>query len=600
MLVTRSNLSRVLANLRGANELAVDTETTGLDCYGQDRLFSIIVATSTSNAYYFNYHQYPGKDVEYVLERGGISSIFGTKNRIYYMHNAKFDMAMLHKEGVTLGGTIHCTMAIARLLDSNLPSYSLFALAPSVGFAKSTAVEDNIKKNKLYTIVTVKGKKKKEKRLHYDRVPMEIMVPYGEQDALATFALGHFQRHRLGATAVYGTECKLTKALFDMELAGIRIDRGYCEDALRGEHDRIGRAKKNFERISGVPFEDKRMTFIEAFTAAGETVPKTKKGNPCFDKLALEKFKTPLAGCLLQYRDAYKRAGSYFQNFLEYSDADSIVHCNMNQSGCKTGRMSVTRPALQTLNKEDDVDTIRDNTIRRAFIPKDGYTFFMLDYDQVEFRAMLDVAGQTNIIERINDGVDVHQAVADYMHTKRKAAKTINFMLLYGGGAEKLAAALGISFLDGIYLRRRYFRSFPKVAKWINAIKVKAESGGKITNKFGRVYKLASRHSYRAPNYYVQGSCADAMKLAIVQVHDLLKDYKSRLLLSVHDEIIVEVHNDEYHVVAMIKDIMESVWPSELMKLTVGVNFSRKSWADGKPWDAAAGDKVQEQGPKGA
>jgi DNA polymerase-1 len=192
----------------------------------------------------------------------------------------------------------------------------------------------------------------------------------------------------------------------------------------------------------------------------------------------------------------------------------------------------------------------------------------------------LDYAGEEKLISEINAGKDVHQATADEIGCTRTQAKTINFMLLYGGGGQKLADMLKISLMEAYTLRKKYFSRLPKVRHLINLVQSVGKHRGYIWNWLGRHYHISSPdYAYVLMNHLIQGGCADVVKIAMVQVHEFLKGYKSRMLLQVHDELLFEIHESELYLVPRLKEIMESVYkPRNGLRLTCSVDHSWRSW----------------------
>ena len=227
--------------------------------------------------------------------------------------------------------------------------------------------------------------------------------------------------------------------------------------------------------------------------------------------------------------------------------------------------------------------------IRRCFIPPPDSFLVSVDLDQVEYRLMLDYAAEKDVIRQVVDGVDVHQATANMMGVDRASAKTINFMLLYGGGPLKLAHELKIPLREAKSLRELYFDRLPKVTSLIKAIIRKAETDKVIYNWFGRVYRFPDkRFAYKAPNYLIQGGCADVMKIGMVEAGNdkLLKGTRSTQVLSVHDELVFYVHKDELDLVPKIQQIVEKAYPYKHLPLTAGVEISSISWGDTEDFDA--------------
>jgi len=607
MLVTRKNLRGVIEALE-TGTYAVDCETTGLRAYHGDRLFSLIICNGATS-WYFNFQQYKDLAPEWTLDREEtcikLRPFFQNPANIYYMQNAKFDMSMLYKEGVEFAGRIYDTEVMGRLLYNRNMTYSLGAMVKQIGLEKSSEVDDYIAKHKLFSWVEAPGKAKRAKWPHFDKVPFSIMSRYGETDGRITWELGEHQRRELGVLSLaltssgetrplgglVATETGVTKTCFVMERQGIKVDRDYCQRAYEHGTRCAQEAQGEFSRLSGFHFQDSRLLLAKAFTAAGEKFPLTEKGNPSFTDEVLERFTTPLAKCLRDYRTASKRANTYFANFLYFADANDRIHPNMRQAGTDTGRFSYSDPNLQNVPTEDKSEF----PVRRAFIPSGSdWTLVSIDFEQMEYRLLLDYAGEMGVIRKIlDDGLDVHQATANKMGVGRQAAKTLNFLLLYGGGAQKLADGVGVTLEQAKKLKDLYFESLPEVSRKTRELTSKANTRGHIVNWAGRVCYFPwipdartggqDRFAYRAANHFIQGGCADVVKIAMNRCRAYLSTRKSRLLLQVHDELVFEIHDSEMGIIPDLKVRMETAYPHRHLPLTCSVEASKLSWADQEP-----------------
>lgn len=601
LIVGKYTLEKAIEEISKEKLLSFDTETTGLYGYHGDRLFSIVIATAC-NSYYFNFQNYNEENQEssFTLEKEKTfrllqDLVFSDPSRTYFIHNAKFDMKMLALEGMELIGDVHCTYAMARVEYNAHFDYTLDACAKRIGLEKSDEVDIYLRKNKLISKIMVRGKEIERKQ--FNKVPFDLIARYALQDAEVTYTLGCHQLERLeeldrenpdavSVWQVYHNEKKLTKTLFNMEERGVKIDREFCQRILEEENLRAKNAVIKFRELSGEEFIDSANQLAKVFDKLGEKYPRTAptatrpNGTPSFTEEVLKKFETPLAKCILDYRSAMKSANTYFLNLLHYADEKDHIHANFKQAGAETGRLSVGSPSLQNIPKEDDGTGI---SVRRSFIPSSSdFCFVMIDFDQMEFRLLLEYANEKEVIRNIlENGVDVHQATADKMGTTRTQSKVINFMLLYGGGAEKLAAALNVPLDKAKKLKQDYFRALPNVKEFIDDVIHKAKySCKKINNWFGRKYNVNPEYAFIAPNHLIQGGCADLVRVAMNDLESYLRDKKSKMILQIHDEILFEVHKDELHIVPRLKDIMEAAYPYRNLPLTCAVSHSWKSWGD--------------------
>jgi DNA polymerase-1 len=475
-----------------------------------------------------------------------------------------------------------------RILRNDHPKYTLDACCKRRKMKKDPRIDAYIKQNKLYTNVSIPGKKKRERQLHYEKVPFQLMTEYGLQDAVIVRKLGVDQRTKLkklensgpSVLEVVKNERKLTKTVSNMGFQGIKIDRMYCEDAAKYEAEQLEKSKKELEEIAGIPLDTTH--FLKtAFDKHGYKYEvKEETENAIFDKEHIKAYNNPITNKVLEIRKHEKYLGTYYSSFLHYADANDIIHAAANQGGTTTGRMSYSNPNLQNIPKEDEDFEELEYLVRGAFIPRDGFVFCMMDYDQQEYRMMLDYAAELSIIKKINEGMDVHEATAELMRVTRKQAKTLNFGLLYGMGADKLAVALGVSIDEAKSLRSTYFDALPGVKLFINTVCDTGKSRKHVRSWFSRrCYMRDSNFAYILPNHIIQGGCADVIKIAMNKIADYLEDKRSRMLVQVHDELLFEIHEDELEIQYIIKDMMENIYPaSNGVKLTVGIDHSYTSW----------------------
>jgi DNA polymerase-1 len=353
-------------------------------------------------------------------------------------------------------------------------------------------------------------------------------------------------------------------------------------------------AKETFAKITGEPFKDSTLVYQRVFQADkdrwvyGAETPTGKK-NPSFDSDVLATFQNPAAKCVLDWRKA-KSDANYYHGFLYEADRAGVIHASFNQHIAATGRFSSSNPNLQNLTKDEDVGLSSEFVVRRAIIPRPGNVFHMLDYDQMEYRLMLDYAarfandadGVLALIAKVLAGLDVHQATADVAQIDRRSAKTVNFATLYGSGIKNLSGRLGVTEQRARDIRDSIFRAAPEIRQFIRRVSDTAEKRGYIVNWFGRKCSFPdATYSYRAPNYIIQGGCADIVKVAMNKIHAYLQPYQTKLVLMIHDELVLEGPPAEGPlVIPEVKRIMENVYPHRFLPLTCDVEHSYRSLAD--------------------
>ena len=589
VIVTRDNFASVIYELKEAAYFSIDVETTGLYAYVSDRLFSFAIFAGTT-AYYFNFNDIPdntGNRAPVILPRKLIKELSFLDNleRELIAHNAKFEMHFLGREGLEFESSpIYCTAVASRLVNNQLPTYKLEALGELIGFKKDATVKEYIKKHKLY-----RKDKYGENIDRFDLVPFEIMARYCCQDAYVTYKLAQYTKGRLAEISeeqaklelpsvlqVLALEQKVTRVLYKMEKQGVLVDTDYARKAFLHYCDKYTAAAEEIYRLSGVPFQDAASVLKEIYTNLGIVAKKTAKGRDSFSKDNLPAHE--ITDLILEYRRAYKMAHTYYENFLDLVDQNNVIHTNFRQSGTNTGRLSCSAPNLQNVPKRGEDN--EEYKARGCIIPMPGTFFYMPDFDQMEYRKLLDTAEEMSVIEKVLGGLDVHTATAQDMGVDRFAAKTLNFMLLYGGGAEKLANALGISVAEGKRKKALYFKTLNNVSNLVNALISTVEKRKYITNWYGRKLLLPPQGSYAIANHYIQGGCADIVKIAMVRLDSFLSDKKSKMLLQVHDEILFQIDNSEVHILPELNKIMREAYPAKYLPLTCGSDYSISNWHD--------------------
>jgi DNA polymerase-1 len=464
------------------------------------------------------------------------------------------------------------------------------------------------------------------------------MSEYGAQDARATFDVSEMVLDQIKKEdsniidpnipkqiQVVENESRLVHTLFNMEYLGVKVDREYCEAASRVFKIAIEKAEINFKKHTGLDFVKGTIVFEEVFESERDMWVMTDKKNWQWNKKVLSKFKNPAAVFAAEYSEAKKQL-EYFQNFLWFADTNDRIHPTFDQAGTVTGRLSSRDPNFQNLTNPDKYEENSESSdfpVRRALVTTDGYFLAMLDWKQIEYRVFLDKASAHGLIDLILTGLDVHEATTKVAPVNRKEAKTVNFLTLYGGGAAKLAGMLfeptvSADKLQAIYMmhvlnwnvtdehrklcadisahdlqtdkeliekavgiQKAIFKASPQIKKTTKAIQTTAETRGYIFNWLGRRYQFKNKaFCYKAPNHYVQGSCADILKVAMNRTDEYLKDKQSRMVLNIHDELVLEVKFGEEFVIEEIKKIMETVYPFKRLPLEVDVEFSFDNLAD--------------------
>lgn len=629
----------LMDKLMPAPRLSLDTETTGLRPYHGDRLFSLIIGVSDSEAYYFNFFIYTDPDAISLDKKllRSFQELFNDTHKLWYLQNAKFDMAILAQEKLHLEGTIHCTKAQGRVEYNEHHSYGLDAQLKRIGRSKDGGPEAWIEENKdiATAVVQIPGKQKKETRKFYYTVPYKIIVPYGLEDAMGTFALGLNQEARIlgkevpegkpPVSRVMENERRLTQTVFRMEKTGILIDKEYCQRAITHESNKMEAASHKFLDLTDKNYKASPVLLAEVFADQKPLWQYTKKGNPSFTGDIIETFKSPIATEVLALRKAKSKA-DFYNGFLYQADANNRVHPNFNSDGTVHGRFSSSDPNFQNLTNEDvmicrhcgkghdeivqkcercgyvDSLYIPEFLVRRAILPSPGNILVSIDYTAMEYYLMLDyactLAGRlTPLARRVNQGEDVHQATADMAtaitghEVKRQMAKHSNFLSLYGGGDGRLAELLKISLAEAKDIRAAIKIVAPEVSVLSDVFISTARTRGFTRNWLGRrCYFPDSRFAYRAPNYVIAGGASDIVKVSMNCIDERITYAKTNMIMNIHDDLVFDMPPSEAReLVPDLKHIMEQAYDAPYVPMKCVVYWSDKNLAEMKPWEVFNG-----------
>ena len=375
-------------------------------------------------------------------------------------------------------------------------------------------------------------------------------------------------------------ELPLVPVLARMEHAGIGVDRAYLEEMGADLRQKLSALEHRLHELAGEPFNVNSTDQLRSILYDQLQLPvlkKTSTGKPSTDASVLKKMDHPLVDALLEYRELEKLRSTYVDGYLPLIDADGRIRTRFNQMAATTGRLSSDSPNLQNI----PVRSESGRTIRRAFIAGHGSEFLVADYSQIELRVLAHMSGDPFLIEAFQEGLDIHTATAarvwsvptaEVTANQRRTAKMINFGLLYGMEAFGLADRLGIGREEAKGHIDVYFSQFHRVKEYMASVVTTARNQGYTTTLFGRrrylpelksdnfrIRQMGERMALNAP---VQGTAADIIKAAMIDLDSALRGEKmaSTLLLQIHDELILEVPEDE-RVVAekLVVETMEGV-----------------------------------------
>ncbi len=398
-------------------------------------------------------------------------------------------------------------------------------------------------------------------------------------------------------------ERPLSRVLAHMEATGVRLDVAYLRALGLEVEAELRRLEEEIHALAGHPFnlnsrdQLERVLFDElGLTPIGRT-EKTGKRSTSAAVLEALREAHPIVDRILQYRELAKLKSTYIDPLPGLvHPRTGRLHTRFNQTATATGRLSSSDPNLQNI----PVRTPLGQRIRKAFIAEEGHLLVALDYSQIELRVLAHLSGDENLIRVFQEGRDIHTQTAAWMFgvppeavdpLMRRAAKTVNFGVLYGMSAHRLSQELGIPYEEAQGFIDRYFQSFPRVQAWIRKTLEEGRARGYVETLFGRrryvpdlnarvksVREAAERMAFNMP---VQGTAADLMKLAMVRLFPLVRALGARILLQVHDELVLEAPKARAQEVAeRAKEVMEGVWPLAVpLEVEVGIG---EDWLSAK------------------
>ncbi|MBI4912156.1 MAG: DNA polymerase I [Acidobacteria bacterium] len=487
--------------------------------------------------------------------------------------NLKYDLQVLARHGLPVAGVSGDSMVASFLLDSR-ERHNLDDLSSKHLDLRPIPFE----------AVVGKGKG----QLRFDQADFGQAVQYAAEDADLALQLCNLLEPRLKDTPLERlyreVDLPLVEVLADLERSGVRLDLEVL--ARLGEDMRARReaAERRAHELAGEPFNLNspaqlgRILFDKLKLPVVKYTGKTKA--PSTDEETLqelaEREQAEIAVVLLEHRQMAKLLGTYVEALPQLvNPLTGRVHTKMHQAAVATGRLASNDPNLQNI----PVRTPDGREIRRAFIPEEGWVLLDADYSQIELRVVAALAGDPVLLGAFEAGEDIHRRTASEVMgvpmeqvtpEQRSAAKAVNFGLLYGQGAFALAASLGISRKEAQAFIERYFQRMPKVAAWIEGTKERALKEGRVVTHWGRVRgipelesankQLQAQGLREAVNTVVQGTAADLMRRAMVRLHRALRKegLRARLLLQVHDELLLEAPPEEANRAAdLLQEAME-------------------------------------------
>ena len=561
-----------LQNLMKQSSVCFDTETTGLNPLTAE-LVGIAFSWEAGKGFYIPFPENRDEAQE-LMEK--LRPFFESEAIEKIGQNLKYDIKVLHKYNIKVQGKCFDTMLAHYLINPDM-RHNMDVLSET--YLNYTPV----------SITELIGKKGKN-QLNMRDVPLEQQTEYAVEDADIAYQLAQHFRPELAEAKteeLFNTiEIPLLHVLADMELEGINLDKEFLNSLSEDLNNDIKNLELKIYEEAGQDFN------IASPKQLGEILfdklklvdkpKKTKTGqySTAEDVLSYLAKDHEIIRNVLEYRGLSKLKSTYVEALpLQVEESTGRVHTDYMQTVAATGRLSSNNPNLQNI----PIRTERGRQVRKAFVPRnENYTLLAADYSQIELRIIAALSEETTMIEAFKNGEDIHASTAskvfnipleEVTREQRSNAKTVNFGIIYGVSAFGLSNQTDLSRTEAKELIETYYKTYPKLRNFISEQIDFARDHGYVQTVLGRrrylkdingsnaiVRGAAERNAVNAP---IQGSAADIIKIAMINIHKKLSEgnYKTKMLLQVHDELVFDVYNPEMNdIKTMVKSEMENAY----------------------------------------
>lgn len=575
-----------LERLMKQTSVCFDTETTGLDPLTAE-LVGISFSWEATKGYYIPFSE-NREEVQLLIEQ--LRPFFETETIEKIGQNLKYDIKVLAKYGISIQGKLFDTMLAHYLINPDM-RHNMDILSETYLNYSPVSIESLIGK---------KGKNQKSMR----DVSLIQQTEYAVEDADVTLQLKkHFEKEMGEANTQKlfdEIETPLVQVLASMELEGINLDEGFLNDlAVELDKDILSLEAKIYEEADekfniSSPKQLGEILFEKLKLVDKPKKTRTGQYSTAEDVLSYLAPKHAIIQDVLAYRGLAKLKSTYVDALpSQVEPTTGRVHTDYMQTVAATGRLSSNNPNLQNI----PIRTERGREVRKAFVPRnEDYVLLAADYSQIELRIIAALSKESNMIQAFKEGQDIHASTAarvfhvlldDVTREQRSNAKTVNFGIIYGVSAFGLSNQTNLSRSESKELIDAYYETYPKLKKYMNAQVNFARDNGYVSTVLGRrrylkdinskngvVRGAAERNAVNAP---IQGSAADIIKIAMINIHKKLAGYKTKMLLQVHDELVFDVYKPELEEVkTLIKTEMESAYPLDVplvVDMGVGQNW---------------------------
>ncbi|MDH7484669.1 MAG: DNA polymerase I [Anaerolineae bacterium] len=594
VITTQAELDEQLRLLQASKLVAFDVETTSTDPMLAD-LVGLALAWGEGQAAYIPLGHAGAEQLPLEVVLARLKPLLADASMPKAAHNGEYDLTVLARYGVTVQGELFDTMIAEWLLDPASRNLGLKNLAFARLGAEMTSISQLIGTG--------------SRQITMAQVPLGKAASYAAADVDMTWRLVGVLRPELEARGVLRlfqeVEMPLVPVLVAMQQAGVALDVRYLQQMSKTLAARLVELEKEIHAQVGYPFninstQQLSEALFDRLQLPRQGVPKTSSGHYSTSANVLQglRGKHPVIDLLLEQRELSKLKSTYVDALVELvNPRTGRVHTSYNQTGTVTGRLSSSNPNLQNI----PIRTELGRQIRRAFVAQPGWKLLSADYSQVELRVMAHISQDPGLLAAFRRGEDIHASTAaavlgvpldQVTPEMRRIAKGVNFGIMYGQGPYGLSQQTGMSQEEATQFIRTYFATYPKVKEYVDRTRAQARQQGYVETLLGRrryfpelglrskahnnVRQAAERAAINMP---IQGTAADIIKIAMIRLHQALQErgLHSRMILQVHDELVLEVPNEELPAVApLAKRLMEEAFKLDAplkVELKVGENW---------------------------
>ena len=499
-----------------------------------------------------------------------LKPLFSDRNVGKIGHNLDFDLHMIANTGVDIKGRLHDTLHISKLVRADALQHNLLSIAIEMKQQGINAIPEFEKMLDAY--------KAMYKITSYRDFPKDLMTQYTGADTWNTIHAFGWLYPMLSfedQEPLYEIESQMLLVAYWMERKGVLLDPSYKDVLIPELQEEVDTAERKIYETAGCRFNinssaqlysvlDKlgyagkvrRKRPTDAMLAKGIT-----EGNPSFDKYEMERLEqegVPLITDIQRFKASEKLLNTFAIKLYELADSTNTVHCNINTMEAKTGRFSISVPSMQNMPRR------KDSRVRDAFVAPPGYCLYDFDFKSQESIILVHYSRSQYLMDIINNGGDIHTAVASIIYSipyeqvskeLRGISKSVEFAIVYGAGASKVAQMTGLSLEEAGLAMKQFLKNAPEVDLFIRTANKVAKERGKVRTIRHRVVYLEHNREYACVNYVIQGSAADSTKGRMIDIHKFLRanKYESYISIQVHDSLLNVIKEGEEELLGYLR-----------------------------------------------